>query len=105
VELEKSLWAEHEARGKAYELGNSLSDTWNGVLRGLRPSAEGASSPESRVIVELRAVFSDERKQRISVLLDELQARIDPAAVRVVQRHLDEWCERVKDRLPELTST
>jgi hypothetical protein len=101
VELEKSLWAEHEARGKAYELGNSLSDTWNRVLRGLRPSAESDSSPESRVIAELRAVFSEERKQRIRVLLDELQARIDPAAVRVVQRHLDEWCKRVKDRLPE----
>ena len=101
VELEKSLWAEHEARGKAYELGNSLSDTWNRVLRGLRPSAERGSSPESRVTAELRAVFSEERKQRIRVLLDELQARIDPAAVRVVQRHLDEWCERVKERLPE----
>ena len=101
VELEKTLWAEREARGKAYELGNALSDTWNRVVRGLRPSAQGDSSPESRVTAELRAVFSEERKQRIRVLLDELQARIDPAAVRVVQRHLDEWCNRVRDRLPE----
>ena len=65
VELEKTLWAEREARGKAYELGNALSDTWNRVVRGLRPSAQGDSSPESRVTAELRAVFSEERKQRI----------------------------------------
>lgn len=45
VELEKTLWAEREARGKAYELGNALSDTWNRVVRGLRPSAQGDSSP------------------------------------------------------------
>jgi hypothetical protein len=101
VELEKSLWAEHEARGKAYELGNSLSDTWNRVVRVLRQPPKGDSGLESRVIAELRRVFSEERKQRIKVLLDELQARIDPAAVRVVQRHLEEWCERVKDCLPE----
>jgi hypothetical protein len=100
VELEKRLWAKHEARGKAYELGNSLSDTWNRVVRALRQPEWGDSNPASRVVAELRAVFSDDRKQRIKILLDELQARIDPAAVRVVQRHLDEWSERVKDCLP-----
>lgn len=100
VDLEKRLWAEHEAKGKAYELGNSLSDTWNRVARALRQPAKGNSNPESRVIAELRTVFSQDRKQRIKVLLDELQARIDPAAGRVVQRHLDEWCERVKVCFP-----
>jgi hypothetical protein len=97
VELEKRLWAEHEARGKAYELGNSLSDTWNRVVRALRGDE---SDNEPRVVTELRTVFSTRRKQRIKVLLDDLQARIDPAAVRVVQRHLEDWCERVAVCLP-----
>jgi hypothetical protein len=101
VDLEKRLWAAQEATGKAYELGNSLSDTWNRVVRALRQPAEGDSNLESRVLAELRAVFAEDRKQRIKVLLDDLQARIDPAAVRVVQRHLEEWHERVEDGLPE----
>jgi hypothetical protein len=100
VELEKRLWAEHEATGKAYEIGNSLSDTWNRVVRALRERAGDKADPEPRVVTELRTVFSKDRTQRIKVLLDDLQARIDPAAVRVVQRHLEEWCERVAVCLP-----
>jgi hypothetical protein len=105
VELEKRLWAEHEARGKAYELGNSLSDTWNRVVRALRAPAGDGSDLEARVRTELRTVFSKARAQRIKVLLDDLQARIDPAAVRVVQRHLEEWCERVAVCLPREAET
>lgn len=101
IDLEKFLWAKHEARGKAYELGNSLSDTWNRVVRALREPAEGDGDAKTRVIAELRTVFTGERTERMKVLLDELQARIDPAAVRIVQRHLDSWHARVELCLPE----
>lgn len=100
VDLEKFLWAKHEARGKAYELGNSLSDTWNRVVRALREPAGGDADAKTRVIAELRTVFTKDRTERMKVLLDELQARIDPAAVRIVQRHLDAWRERVETCLP-----
>jgi hypothetical protein len=100
VDLEKFLWAKHEARGKAYELGNSLSDTWNRVVRALREPAGTDGDAKTRVIAELRTVLTEERTERMKVLLDELQARIDPAAVRIVQRHLDAWRERVELCLP-----
>jgi hypothetical protein len=87
--LEKRLWAEDEGHGRAYELGNFLSDTWN---RMLHPRAEGG--PDA----ELALIFKDERVQRMKVLLDNLQTRLDPAAVHVVENHLDAWHERVAAR-------
>ena len=94
VSVETELWATQEARGRAYELGNFLSDTWNRTLRALR-----RHEPEA-VAHELRAVFSAERVERIKVLLDELEARLDPAAVRVVRGHLYTWRDRVAKLVP-----
>jgi hypothetical protein len=37
--------------------------------------------------------------QRIKVLLDDLQARIDPAAVRIVQQHLASWRSQVREHV------
>ena len=75
-----------EPAGKAYELGNFLSDTWNRVTR---PSIH--PDPHS----ELAEIFDRVRVERIKLLLDDLQARIDPVAIHAVSSHLDEWCERV----------
>ena len=88
VAFEIALWAQHEARGKAYEIGNFVSDTWNRVVRP-RPSTSSES--------ELLEVFSAHRVTRMKVLLDDLQTRIDPAAVHTVQTHLDSWRDRVHD--------
>ena len=85
--FEKRLWAVDEPAGKAYELGNFLSDTWNRL---------GPREPEERE-AELRAVFEPIRVERIKLLLDDLQARIDPVAAHVVTQHLEKWCEGVHD--------
>jgi hypothetical protein len=58
------------------------------------------SAARSHVTRELRAVFARERVERIKRLLDDLQARIDPAAVRIVKQHLDAWQEEVRERTP-----
>lgn len=94
VSVETELWATQEARGRAYELGNFLSDTWNRTLRALRRHEPAA------VAHELRAVFSEERVERIKILLDELEARLDPAAVRIVRGHLYTWRDRVAMLVP-----
>jgi hypothetical protein len=86
LSFEKRLWASDESRGKAYELGNFLSDSWN---RMLRPEAGG--DPHE----ELRDVFSAVRVERMKHLLDDLQARIDPVAAHTVSNHLDQWLARV----------
>ncbi len=80
------LWASDEPAGKAYELGNFISDTWNRVLWP-RTTPDPAS--------ELREVFAPVRVARIKLLLDDLQARVDPVAVHAVTNHLDAWCDRV----------
>jgi hypothetical protein len=36
-------------------------------------------------------VFDKTRIERIKELLDDLQTRLDPAAVEVVKDHLDRW--------------
>jgi hypothetical protein len=95
VSLDTDLWAQQEAKGRAYELGNFLSDTWNRAVCALRAHDGPALGRE------LRAVFSPERVERIRVLLDELEARLDPAAVRIVKRHLESWRDRVGDVVPE----
>lgn len=96
IELETLLWADHEATGKAYELGSFLSDTSNRVVLELR----WGDRAREHVTRELRQVFQRERVERIKRLLDDLQTRIDPAAVRVVKQHLGVWQEAVRDRTP-----
>jgi hypothetical protein len=91
IAFEKKLWAAHEPSGKAYELGNFLSDSWNRVLRPrIRPD------PHS----ELCEIFSPVRVERIKLLLDDLQARVDPVAIHAVSNHLDGWRDRVRDAAP-----
>lgn len=100
IHLQTMLWADHEATGKAYELGSFLSDTSNRVVLELRH----ADDPRRHVTRELRCVFGGARVQRIKRLLDDLQAKIDPAAVRIVKQHLTAWQEAVRDRAPRNAS-
>lgn len=95
IELATALWADDVAAGEAYELGSFLSDTWNRVVMAMRRDGDR----DQLVADELRAVFSHERVERIKVLLDDLQVRIDPAAVRIVQHHLDAWRSHVDERV------
>jgi hypothetical protein len=97
IGLVTALWAEDVGSGEAYELGSFLSDTWNRVVLAMRREGDA----DALVADELLAVFSDERVQRIKVLLDDLQARIDPAAVRIVQHHLESWRSQVREHLAE----
>jgi len=91
VAFEKRLWALDEAAGKAYELGNFLSDTWNRVLwPRVKPD------PHS----ELREIFSPVRVQRMKLLIDDLQARVDPVAAHAVDVHLGDWRDRVAAAKP-----
>jgi hypothetical protein len=94
IELQTKLWADHEATGKAYELGSFLSDTSNRVVLELRRPGD----PCPHVTRELREVFSPSRVERVKRLLDDLQARIDPAAVRIVKQHLEFWQAAVGER-------
>ncbi len=86
IEFEKRLWATDEPSGKAYELGNFLSDTWNRVLR---PRVH----PDPHT--ELLEIFSPVRVQRMKLLLDDLQTRVDPVAAHAVETHLGQWRDRV----------
>jgi hypothetical protein len=87
IAFAKKLWTMEEARGKAYELGNFLSDTWNRIER-----PRSAETPE----LELVEVFDPIRVERMKLLLDDLQARVDPVAAHTVNSHLDEWSARVR---------
>jgi len=100
IDLQTSLWADHEATGKAYELGSFLSDTSNRVVRELRRTDD----PCAYVTNELREVFSKRRVERVKRLLDDLQTRIDPAAVRIVKQHLECWCAAVDERSAACTT-
>jgi hypothetical protein len=82
IAFEKKLWTSDEAAGKAYELGNFLSDTWNRIVR-----PQVTSDPHS----ELLEIFSAVRVERMKLLLDDLQARVDPVAAHTVTSHLDQW--------------
>ncbi|MEA2127970.1 MAG: hypothetical protein QOJ85_861 [Solirubrobacteraceae bacterium] len=97
IGLVTALWAEDVGIGEAYELGSFLSDTWNRVVLAMRREGDA----DALVADELLAVFSEERVQRIKVLLDDLQARIDPAAVRIVQQHLASWRSQVREHVAE----
>ena len=96
VELKTRLWADHEATGKAYELGSFIADTSNRVVLGMRRTDE----PDGYVTRELREAVVDRSVERVKRLLDDLQARIEPAAVRIVKQHLERWHEAVGARGP-----
>jgi hypothetical protein len=91
VEISKELWARGEAFGKAYELGNGLSDTYGRVCRAFRESSCDRTTWEE--------VFDPGRIERLLQLLDDLQSRLDPKAVAVVRDQLDRWRMLVPERL------
>lgn len=91
IAIDKELWARREADGKAYELGNGLSDTYNRICRAYRdPTVDTA-----RV---WREVFDKRRIERLKTHLHDLQSRLDSRGVTVVSEHLDAWCDRVAAR-------
>jgi len=92
IELDKDLWARDESAGKAYELGNGMSDTYSRIRRAYQGSSE------ERTIAWMDA-FAPDRIARLKKLLDDLQSRLNAAGVAVVRRHLDEWCQGVADRI------
>ena len=92
IEVQKDLWALDEAAGKAYELGNALSDTYGRVCRAYRDGPE-------RAVATWEDVFRPARIERIKKLLDDLQSRLNPSGVAVVRAQLDAWCEGVAERL------
>jgi hypothetical protein len=93
IEINKDLWAMSEALGKAYELGNGLSDTYGLICRAYR-----AGSAEHRAEA-WRHVFAVGRIERLKKLLDDLQSRLDAMAVTVVREQLDAWRAQVEARL------
>jgi hypothetical protein len=92
VEINKDLWARSEALGKAYELGNGLSDTYGLVCRAYRDGTADRTQA-------WRHVFDGGRIERVKKLLDDLQSRLDPTAVAVVREQLDLWRDEVQKRL------
>ena len=91
IDFEKGLWATDEPTGKAYELGNFLADSWTRVLR---PRIK----PDS--YAELQEIFSPVRVQRMKLIVDDLQARLDPLAAHTVTTHLGQWRDRVASAKP-----
>jgi hypothetical protein len=95
VEIDKDLWSVSEALGKAYELGNGLSDTYGRVCRAYRdPEADDADRERAWT-----DVFDEGRIERLKKLLDDLDSRLDATAVTVVREQLDTWRREVAKRL------
>jgi hypothetical protein len=92
IEVQKDLWALDEAAGKAYELGNGLSDTYGRVCRAYRRDGEDPGETWAQV-------FLPERIERLKKLLDDLQSRLNAGGVAVVRAQLDAWCAGVHARL------
>jgi hypothetical protein len=92
VTFAKELWAQSDVSGKAYELGNFLSDSWNRIAS---PKVH-RGDPQA----ELTEVFAPVRVERMKLLLDDLQSRVDPVAIHAVSSHLDDWCARVGEGAP-----
>ncbi|MEA2220588.1 MAG: hypothetical protein QOJ35_3214 [Solirubrobacteraceae bacterium] len=92
--IAKTLWANDEFRGRAYELGNFLSDTWNRVVRPRLDPADPYG--------ELLDLFGPVRVERMKLLLDDLQAALDPVAAHAVTSHLDTWRDRVVEGVQAL---
>jgi hypothetical protein len=88
VVFSKDLWAASDVSGKAYELGNFLSDSWNRVAS---PKVH-RGDPHA----ELEEIFAPVRVERMKILLDDLQSRVDPVAIHAVSNHLDDWCRSVR---------
>jgi hypothetical protein len=101
IEVQKDLWAADEALGKAYELGNGLSDTYGRICRAYRHDEVADDAA-------WRSVFGRERIERVKKLLDDLESRLEPSCVAVVRAQLDSWCCEVDRRLehgvPELAA-
>jgi hypothetical protein len=91
IDFEKRLWATDEPSGRAYELGNFLSDSWNRVLR---------PRIKADPYAELQEIFSPVRVQRMKLIIDDLQARLDPLAAHTVTAHLGQWRDRVAGAKP-----
>jgi hypothetical protein len=94
IEISKELWAGDEAAGKAYELGNGMSDTYSLVRIAYRTRSEDLTAAWERV-------FRKRRIERLEKLLDDLQSRLNPGGVAVVRHHLDLWREAVPARIVE----
>jgi hypothetical protein len=94
VELDKELWARDEAAGKAYELGNGMSDTYGRIRRAYAGSQKERESAWAQV-------FDTGRIERLKKLLDDLQSRLNPSGVTVVRHHLDVWRDSVPARIRE----
>jgi hypothetical protein len=92
IEVQKDLWALDEAAGKAYELGNGLSDTYGRVCRAYRRDDEDEAATWEEV-------FLPARIERLKKLLDDLQSRLSASSVAVVRVQLDTWCREVPRRL------
>ena len=92
IEVQKDLWALDESAGKAYELGNGLSDTYGRVCRAYRRDGEEPATT-------WREVFLPARIERLKKLLDDLQSRLNASGVAVVRAQLDAWCAGVEARL------
>ncbi|MGH2985260.1 MAG: hypothetical protein ACRDLO_01060 [Solirubrobacterales bacterium] len=92
VELSKELWARDEAAGRAYELGNGMSDTYNRICRSYLVADEEPRTAWARM-------FASDRVERLKKLLDDLQSRLNPAGVAVVRHHLDIWRDNVPERI------
>jgi hypothetical protein len=92
LELSKDLWARDESAGKAYELGNGMSDTYSRISRAYREPAEDPSAAWAQV-------FEPGRIERLKRLLDDLQSRLNASGVTVVRHHLELWCDAVPARM------
>jgi hypothetical protein len=92
IEVQKDLWALDEALGKAYELGNALSDTYGRVCRTYRRDDEDVDTA-------WREVFMPARIERLKKLLDDLQSRLNAGGVAVVRSQLETWSREVAVRL------
>ena len=92
IGLDKELWAQDEAAGRAYELGNGMSDTYSRISRAYREGDEEPATVWARV-------FGRPRIKRLQRLLDDLQSRLDSGGVAVVRNHLDTWSDEVSSRI------
>jgi hypothetical protein len=92
IEISKELWAGDEAAGKAYELGNGMSDTYSLIRIAYRTRSEDPTAAWERA-------FRKRRIERLEKLLDDLQSRLNPGGVAVVRHHLDLWREAVPARI------
>jgi hypothetical protein len=92
IEVQKDLWALDESAGKAYELGNGLSDTYGRVCRAYRRGDEDEHAT-------WKNVFEPLRLERLKRLLDDLQSRLNASSVAVVRAQLDTWSCEVPPRL------